>query len=46
MFGTGVSQGINKNFGPKGPNALQRKLIQLADTKNKDTINEEKKSSY
>ena len=43
MFGTGVSKDINKNFGPKGPNAFQRKLNQLADTKNKDTINEEKK---
>ena len=43
MFGTGVSQDVNKNFGPKGPNAFQRKLNQLADTKNKDTINEEKK---
>ena len=43
MFGTGVSQDVNKNFGEKGPNAFQRKLNQLADTKNKDTINEEKK---
>ena len=43
MFGTGVSQDVNQNFGPKGPNAFQRKLNQLADTKNKDTINEEKK---
>ncbi len=43
MFGTGVSQDVNKDFGPKGPNAFQRKLNQLADTKNKDTINEEKK---
>jgi hypothetical protein len=43
MFGTGVSQDVNKNFGPKGPNAFQRKLNQLADTKNKDTISEEKK---
>ena len=43
MFGTGVSQDANKNFGPKGPNAFQRKLNQLADTKNKDTISEEKK---
>ena len=43
MFGTGISQDVNQNFGPKGPNAFQRKLNQLADTKNKDTINEEKK---
>ena len=43
MFGTGVSQDVNQNFGPKGPNAFQRKLNQLADTKNKDTISEEKK---
>ena len=44
MFGTGVSQDVNQNFGPKGPNAFQRKLNQLADTKNKDTISEEKKA--
>ena len=43
MFGTGLSQDVNKDFGPKGPNAFQRKLNQLADTKNKDTISEEKK---
>ena len=43
MFGTAVSQDIEKNFGPEGPNAFQRKLNQLADTKNKDTINEENK---
>ena len=43
MFGTGVSQDVNKDFGPKGPNAFQRKLNQLADTKNKDTISEQKK---
>ena len=43
MFGTGISQDVNRNFGPKGPTAFQRKLNQLADTKNKDTISEEKK---
>ena len=43
MFGTGVSQDVNRDFGPKGPNAFQRKLNQLADTKNKDTISEQKK---
>ena len=43
MFGSGLSQDVNKEFGPKGPNAFQRKLNQLADTKNKDTISEEKK---
>ena len=43
MFGTGISQDVNNNFGPNGPNAFQRKLNNLADTKNKDTINEEKK---
>ena len=43
MFGSGLSQDVNKDFGPKGPNAFQRKLNQLADTKNKDTISEEKK---
>ena len=43
MFGTGVPKDVGKSFGPKGPNAFQRKLNQLADTKNKDTINEEAK---
>ena len=43
MFGSGVSQDAEKNFGPDGPNAFQRKLNQLADTKNKDTISEENK---
>ena len=43
MFGIGISKDVNKNFGPNGPNAFQRKLNNLADTKNKDTINEEKK---
>ena len=43
MFGSGLSQDVNKDFGPKGPSAFQRKLNQLADTKNKDTISEEKK---
>ena len=44
MFGTGYSQDANNNFGPNGPNAFQRKLNNLADTKNKDTINEEVKA--
>ena len=44
MFGTGLSQDVNNNFGPNGPNAFQRKLNVLADTKNKDTINEEVKA--
>ena len=43
MFGTGLPKDVNNNFGPNGPNAFQRKLNNLADTKNKDTINEEKK---
>ena len=43
IFGSGISQDVNNNFGPNGPNAFQRKLNQLADTKNKDTISEEKK---
>ena len=43
MFGPGLSQDVNNNFGPNGPNAFQRKLNDMADTKNKDTINEEKK---
>ena len=44
IFGTGLSQDVNKNFGPNGPNAFQRKLNDLADTNNKDTINEEVKA--
>ena len=44
IFGTGLSQDVNNNFGPNGPNAFQRKLNDLADTKNKDTINEEVKA--
>ena len=44
IFGSGIPQDVNNNFGPNGPNAFQRKLNQLADTKNKDTINEEKKN--
>jgi hypothetical protein len=43
MFGNTASQDVEKNFGPEGPNAFQRKLNQLADTKNKDTISEENK---
>ena len=44
MFGTGISADINRKYGPKGPTSFQRKLNQLADTKNKDTINEEEKN--
>ena len=40
MFGTQAIKDVNNEFGPKGPNAFQRKLNQLADTKNIDTINE------
>ena len=43
IFGTQESKDRKKNFGPGGPTPLQRKLLQLADTKNIDTINEEKK---
>ena len=43
MFGAGIPKDVNDNFGPNGPNAFQRKLNNLADTKNIDTINEEKK---
>ena len=38
MFGKEFNDGINQNYGPKGPTAFQRKLNQLADTKNIDTI--------
>jgi len=43
MFGAGIPKDVNDNFGPNGLNAFQRKLNNLADTKNKDTINEENK---
>ena len=43
MFSTQYSKDLKNEFGPKGPNAFQRKLNQLADTKNIDTINENKK---
>ena len=43
MFGAGIPKDVNDIFGPNGPNAFQRKLNNLADTKNKDTINEENK---
>ena len=45
MFGTQQSKDLKKEFGPKGPNAFQRKLNQLADSKNIDTINENQKES-
>ena len=40
MFGTQAIKDLKSEFGPKGPNDFQRKLNQLADTKNIDTINE------
>ena len=43
MFGTQALKDLRQEFSPKGPNAFQRKLNQLADTKNIDIINEEKK---
>lgn len=43
MFSNEFYNGINQNYGPKGPTAFQRKINQLADTKNKDTINEQKR---
>ena len=43
MFGTQATKDLKKEFGPKGPNAFQRKLNQLADSKNIDIINEEEK---
>ena len=43
MFGTQQTKDLKKEFGPKGPNAFQRKLNQLADSKNIDTINENQK---
>jgi hypothetical protein len=42
MFGNLDSKNANSNFGPNGPTPFQRKLNQLADTKNIDTINENK----
>ena len=43
MFSTQYTKDVKEEFGPKGPNAFQRKLNQLSDTKNIDTINETKK---
>ena len=43
MFGTQASKDLKKEFGPKGPNAFQRKMNQLADSKNIDIINENQK---
>ena len=40
MFGTQAIKDLKNEFGPNGPNAFQRKVNQLADTKNIDTINE------
>jgi len=45
MFANTVSKEMEKNYGPKGPNAFQRKLNQLADSKNTDTITNIKKES-
>ena len=43
IFGTQAIKDLKNEFGPQGPNAFQRKLNQLADSKNIDTINEEEK---
>ena len=43
IFGVQASKDRKNQFGPKGPSPLQRKLVQLADTKDIDIINEEKK---
>ena len=45
MFGNQVSKDLNKSFGTNGPTPLERKLNQLADTKNMDTITEVVKES-
>ena len=38
MFGKTFNDGINKNYGPKGPTPFERKLNQLADSQNLDTL--------
>ena len=38
MFGRTYTEGINEAYGPKGPSAYQRKLIQNADSENLDTL--------
>ena len=43
MFGNTFNNDLNKNYGPEGPTAFQRKINQLADTKNTDTITESEK---
>ena len=44
MFGNLKSKEMNSSFGPNGPTPFQRKLNQLADSKNIDTINEKEKN--
>lgn len=38
MFATTYTDKIREDFGPKGPTAFQRKLIQNADSQNLDTL--------
>lgn len=45
MFGKTFNDGINKNYGPKGPTAFERKLNQLADSQNLNILNGEKNIS-
>ena len=44
MFGNLKSKEMNSSFGPNGPTPFQRKLNQLADSKNIDTITEKEKN--
>ena len=44
MFGNLKSKEMNSSFGPNGPTPFQRKLNQLANSKNIDTITEKEKN--
>ena len=44
MFGNLKSKEMNSSFGPNDPTPFQRKLNQLADSKNIDTITEKEKN--
>lgn len=44
MFGSGMPKDQKKEYGVSGPTAFQRKMNQLSDTKNIDTINETRKN--
>lgn len=46
MFGNDYNHSLNEHYGKKGPTAHQRKLFQMADSKNIDTLSGETKKNY